>query len=405
MSNRYVITRLSFHGQEYLAYAVFDEKPRLLEITCERALQTGILGNLYIGRVKDVVPNLNAAFIEIGEGITCYYSMEDYKHPLFTRKIGKKPLCVGDELVVQVAKDAVKTKFPVVTTNLNFTGRYLVLTTEKSSVGVSAKLTKDKRQELKELFSSVLKEEREGNTSECFGIVVRTNAGTASPEELMREYQELKEEYETFRSTVIHKTPFSLLKQAKPFYLKELEGLTLSPDDEVVTDDEEVYVTLRDSGLLTELQQLRLYTDTAYPLAKLYSIENGIEEALREKVWLKSGAYLIISPTEALTLIDVNSGKNTAGKDANANFLKINKEAAAEIARQLRLRNISGICIVDFINMKGKESQDELMHTFRMELKRDRIPVQLVDITKLGLVELTRKKVKRSLAEQLNACE
>lgn len=405
MSNRYVITRLSFHGQEYLAYAVFDEKPRLLEITCERALQTGILGNLYIGRVKDVVPNLNAAFIEIGEGITCYYSMEDYKHPLFTRKIGKKPLCVGDELVVQVAKDAVKTKFPVVTTNLNFTGRYLVLTTEKSSVGVSAKLTKDKRQELKELFSSVLKEEREGNTSERFGIVVRTNAGTASSEELMREYQELKEEYETFRSTVIHKTPFSLLKQAKPFYLKELEGLTLSPDDEVVTDDEEVYVTLRDSGLLTEPQQLRLYTDTAYPLAKLYSIENGIEEALREKVWLKSGAYLIISPTEALTLIDVNSGKNTAGKDANANFLKINKEAAAEIARQLRLRNISGICIVDFINMKGKEAQDELMHTFRMELKRDRIPVQLVDITKLGLVELTRKKVKRSLAEQLNACE
>ena len=140
-------------------------------------------------------------------------------------------------------------------------------------------------------------------------------------------------------------------------------------------------------------------------VSALYGLKHELDRALNRQVWLPSGGYLVIEPTEALTVIDVNSGKNTAGKDANANFLKINKEAAAEIARQLRLRNISGICIVDFINMKGKEAQDELMHTFRMELKRDRIPVQLVDITKLGLVELTRKKVKRSLAEQLNACE
>ena len=122
---------------------------------------------------------------------------------------------------------------------------------------------------------------------------------------------------------------------------------------------------------------------------------------MNEKVWLKSGAYLVISPTEALTVIDVNSGKNTKGKNPEENFLKINKEAAVEIARQLRVRNISGICIIDFINLKDKAAKDELMRVFRKELNKDRIPTRLIDITKLGLVEVTRKKVHASLAEQL----
>ncbi len=404
MHNRYVITRLVYEAKSYLVYAVFDEKLRMLEVSCEAEAETGILGNIYIGRVKDIVPNLNAAFIDIGEGRICYYSMEDYKHPLFTHKIGKKPLCIGDELAVQVAKDAVKTKFPVVTTNLNFTGRYLVLTTERSGVGVSAKLQKDKRQALKEQFTKLLEETRSKHPdAKRFGLVVRTNAGLADPEEILREYESLQKEYQVFCETVIHKTAFSLLKSAKPFYLKELEGITFGAEDEIVTDLAKVHEVLATSGLTDTPEQLRLYTDAAYPLTKLYSIENGIREALRERVWMKSGAYLIISPTEALTVIDVNSGKNTSGKNAEANFLKINKEAAVEIARQLRLRNISGICIVDFINMKEPAAEEELMHTFRMELKKDRVPVQLIDITKLGLVELTRKKGKRSLAEQLQA--
>lgn len=402
LHNRYVITRITYGAQNYLVYAVFDEAMRMLEVSCESEEESGILGNIYIGRVKDIVPNLNAAFINIGEGRTCYYSMEDYRQPLFTHKIGKKPLCIGDELVVQVAKDAVKTKFPVVTTNLNFTGRYLALTTDRFRVGVSTKLPTDKRQELKEHFTRVLEETRSKNPdAKRFGLVVRTNAGTADIEEIMREYVALQKEYESFCETAIHKTVFSLLKSAKPFYLKELEGITLSAEDEIITDRDEVFEQITASDL-TGAGQLRRYTDESYPLTKLYSIENGIREALRERVWLKSGAYLIISPTEALTVIDVNSGKNTSGKDADANFLKINKEAAIEIARQLRLRNISGICIVDFINMKDSTAEAELMHTFRMELKKDRMPVQLVDITKLGLVELTRKKGKRSLAEQLN---
>lgn len=406
MSNRYVITYTELKSEEYLTYAVFDEKQHMLEVTCEKASGESILGNIYIGRVKDIVPNLNAAFIEIGNGITCYYSMEEYRHPIFTKKIGKKPLCMGDELVVQVKKEAVKTKFPVVTTNLNFAGKYLVLTTENTTIGISSKLPKDKKSELRNFCMELLKNDKAQAVSEKehlnqkFGIILRTNAGEAKPEDILKEYHQLKEEYLALTSTCVYKTPYSLLKREKPFYLKELEGIHFQEGDEIITDDENIFEYLKEGDKLLAAS-LRLYSDSSYPLQKLYSLESGIHEALSEKVWLKSGAYLIISPTEALTVIDVNSGKNTKGKNPRENFLKINKEAAIEIARQLRLRNISGICIVDFINMSTREATDELMHTFRMALKEDRVPTSLVDITKLGLVELTRKKVKRSLAEQL----
>lgn len=404
MSNRYIITELEFRNVKYLTYAVLDEKQRMMEVICERVNTESILGNIYIGKVKDVVLNLNAAFIEIGNGITCYYSMEDYKHPLFTKKIGKKPLCMGDELVVQVTKEAVKTKFPVVTTNLNFTGKYLVLTTENTSISVSSKLPKDKKAQLRTFGMELLKEERasanDSNLNRDFGIIFRTNACEADTEDITKEYQQLKENYFSLAATCIHKTPYSLLKREKPFYLKELEGFGFGDEDEIITDLETVFEELK-SDRKFSLVQRRFYSDASYPLAKLYSLEAGIHEALSEKVWLKSGAYLVISPTEALTVIDVNSGKNVKGKNSQENFLKINKEAAIEIARQLRVRNISGICIVDFINMDTKRATDELMHTFRMALKEDRTPTNLIDITKLGLVELTRKKGKRSLAEQL----
>ena len=146
---------------------------------------------------------------------------------------------------------------------------------------------------------------------------------------------------------------------------------------------------------------LSYYADEMLSLSALYSLKGQLTDALREKVWLKSGAYLIIQPTEALTVIDVNTGKNVARKDVQENFLRVNLEAAAEIARQLRLRNISGIIVVDFMNLTSAEAQKTLMKEFGAALKQDSVPVRLVDMTKLGLVELTRKKVKKSLPELL----
>ena len=150
---------------------------------------------------------------------------------------------------------------------------------------------------------------------------------------------------------------------------------------------------------------LRFYEDQMLALAKLYRVKEQIESALKKRVWLKSGANIVIEPTEALTVIDVNSGKNIAGKDRNLYHYKINLEAAAEIAWQLRLRNISGIILIDFIDLCDSEQNAKLLEEFRKYLKQDSIPVKLVDMTKLGLVELTRKKQKKSLAEQLGCYE
>ena len=150
-----------------------------------------------------------------------------------------------------------------------------------------------------------------------------------------------------------------------------------------------------------EAEKLHLYTDTQVSLFALYSLTHELERALHRQVWLPSGAYLVIDPTEALTVIDVNSGKNIKKKSREELVFSVNVEAAHEIARQLILRNISGICIIDFIDMKEKEHREELMHILRMDLKKDKVPATLVDITRLGLVELTRKKVQKSLKEQL----
>ena len=210
-----------------------------------------------------------------------------------------------------------------------------------------------------------------------------------------------------------------MYQKEPPVYLKEIVNLPNASVDELITDDRSIFEELcsiygfTETDLWTkgavsvpidvvqvaEKRTLRYYHDALLSLSSLYSVKSSLENALSEKVWLKSGAYLIIQPTEALTVIDVNTGKNVAKKDMQENFLKINKEAAIEIAYQLRLRNISGIIVVDFMNLDSKEAEAELLSTFRAALKVDPVPTQLIDITKLGLVEVTRKKVKKSLGE------
>lgn len=271
-----------------------------------------------------------------------------------------------------------------------------MLTGGDKKVGVSAKLDKETRKRLKELLELHKKDE--------YGVIVRTNANSASDSEILQELEGLEKDFFHLKETAIHKTCYSLLYQPPKGISKILQDLRLNTLEEIVTDDHSFYEIISSEFDKNEnfTGKIRYYEDALLPLYKLYSIESEIRNALRKKVWLKSGAYLIIEPTEALTVIDVNSGKNVTKKKSEESFLKINLEAAKEIARQLRIRNISGVCIVDFISMESKESNETLMHEFRMELKKDPVGVQLVDITKLGLVELTRKKIKKSLKEQFS---
>lgn len=378
----------------------FLENDEIVEIHCapadEESAGRHLLGNIYVGKVKNIVPNIGAAFVEIESGVNCYYDMKDTEHAVFTHKIGKKPLCIGDELVVQISKEAVKTKAPTVTGNISFTGRYAVLTHGNTRIGVSSKIPKKVREEYKERLRQF--------QNDRFGIIVRTNAKDAPFQDVLDEISRLKAEYEKIMSAAPTRVCFSCLRSAPPSYISDLKNVYMEGMEEIIVGDPELYTRIQ-AFFAAEIPEkedlLRLYDDSAFPLGKLYSTQTAIEKALREKVWLRNGGYLVIQPTEALTVIDVNSGKS-AGKGKNEEgILKINLEAAREAARQIRLRNLSGIIIIDFINLESEENVGLLLKEFRMRLAGDPIQTTLVDITPLNLVEVTRKKVHRPLYEQI----
>ena len=375
------------------------ENDEVVELHCmcsnedENAIR---LGNIYIGKVKNIVKNIGAAFIEVASGVECYYALEDNESPIFTNKIGKKPLCIGDELVVQVSKEAVKTKVPTVTSKLSFTGKYAVLTAEDTRIGVSNKLGKADRTRLLELTKSY--------TNDKFGYIIRTNAKDASDAELAKEMEHLANSYRTLADAAQTRTCFSCLKRAPKQYLTELRNIYQEGLTDIIVEEPSLYEEIKtylESEQPEDLGKLRLYTDELLPLHKLYSLDTHVANALKEKVWLKSGAYLVIQHTEALTVIDVNTGKCVSKKNDEDAYLKINIEAAKEAAKQIRLRNLSGIILVDFINLSDGEKTEELLHVFRQELQKDPIITTLVDMTKLQLVEVTRKKVRKPFFEAI----
>lgn len=394
MSQKLIITNFSYNQKEYVLNALYEEN-RLLEVSAQPKEETGILGNIYVGRVKDIVKNLNAAFIEIAPGLSCYYSLEEYHNPIFVKKIGSPRLVQGDELYVQVEREAMKTKPPKVTTNLNLSGKYLVLTTGIHTLGISKKLENETRARLKSLLEPVKPEE--------FGIIVRTESQDAPKERILEELSALTRQARTYQQKAPYQTCFSCIKRQEPEFLSNLKNLRSRELQGIITDDPGLYQQLEqylDQYQPEDRSKLSFYEDPLLSLSKCYSLEVKLKEALRERVWLKSGGYLVIEPTEALTVIDVNTGKSTSKKSVQEHYLKINREAAAEIAAQLRLRNLSGIILIDFIDMADQENRDLLMEELRQAVRKDPTPVQVVDMTKLNLVELTRKKRKKSLREQ-----
>lgn len=396
LSERIIITKAPLKegwGQEFFLAAAFDEK-RMTQIQVEAVSKSPILGNIYIGRVENIATNIQAAFVNIAKGVSCFLPLEEAKNAVFTKKNGKKDLCIGDELLVEVTREKQKNKPASVSANLNFSGKYLILTTGNHLLGISKKLHATERERLQALLKDQI--------TDTFGIVVRTAAKDASDEEILKELEMLTKQCHACLQGAMHRTAFTRLREAPPFYLQFLKNRNLTEVQKITTDIPSVHeVLLQHLQDTKEAEKLHLYTDTQVSLFALYSLTHELERALHRQVWLPSGAYLVIDPTEALTVIDVNSGKNIKKKSREELVFSVNVEAAHEIARQLILRNISGICIIDFIDMKEKEHREELMHILRMDLKKDKVPATLVDITRLGLVELTRKKVQKSLKEQL----
>lgn len=394
MNRKLVITRL----EDKIFTAVFENETivELHPVLLDEKKNNPALGNIYVGRVKNIVGNINAAFVEIANGIECYYSIADNPTPIFTKKVGKKSLCIGDEILVQISKEAVKTKAPTVSSKLNITGKYSVLTYGDQRVGVSSKLSKEEKARLHQIAEEYVTTE--------YGIIMRTNAKEVQEEILRNELEFLTEEYDNIRKVANTRICFSCLKEVPKEYLTELKNIRQEGLSEIIIEDSDIYDEVKDYLLKEQpedLDKLRLYKDTMLGLHKVYSIEKHIENALKEYVWLKSGAYLVIQPTEALTVIDVNTGKNISKKKDDEAYLRINLEAAKEAARQIRLRNLSGIILVDFINLDKAEYTQQLLNEFESYLKKDPIVTTLVDMTKLQLVEVTRKKVRKPLHELL----
>lgn len=361
--------------------------------------EKSILGNVYIGKVTNVVKNINAAFVDIGDNEVCFLPMKECVNALLVNREYDDRIFAGDEIVVQVEKEAVKTKPPSLSANISFPGVYAVLTLGKRNVGYSGKLTAQEKAKLKKFQA----EQKEIFCLEKYGYIFRTNCRELSEDfdELKKELEALTEQAENFYEKAKHRTCYSLLKKAPPAWLSAAESIYRQEYGEIVTDDREVFNVLQETEAFAKVS-VRLYEDNTLALGKLYSLETKLSEALAKNVWLKSGGYLVIEPTEALTVIDVNTGKSIGKKAAKDYFFHINMEAAAEIALQLKLRNISGIIIVDFINMDSKEQEEKLLFELKRRLDRDHVKTAVVDITPLGLVEITRQKKSRSLSEQLN---
>ena len=345
MTNRsqIVITKVQ---DKTILVSVHNDK--LYDVLVENEENTsGNVGDIFVGKVQNVVDNIHAAFVEFEKNKVGFLPLSECQG---------KTVKAGDEFVVQIKQAAVKTKQPVVTIFPDIAGR-------------------------------------------CAVVILRTSAKAASEEEIRKECTGLLKQMHELMDYSEYKTRFSCLYREASFYLKYIRSLELSNFERIVTDLQSVYEELYP----IYGDKVELYSDDSYSLDKLLGISTKLLKANEKKVWLKSGGNLVIEPTEALTVIDVNTGKAVDGRrNKETTFYKINCEAAIEAARQIRMRNLSGIILIDFIDMKEQEHVEELMQLLRMKLSEDKVKTVLVDITKLGLVEITRMKKNPPLREALS---
>lgn len=361
---------------------------------------------IYVGKVKNVLQNIQAYFVEIENKEICFLPFSEASNAYCMNRKVSGQLIQGDEILVQITKDAQKNKQASITCNITKTGTNFVFTVGNNTLGISNKLSKSVKNAIKDTLMISKLMDAQGilsfktNTDiPQFGAVIRTDAAILFEESKQKFLSEFEREMLDFIYLLeksAYKSCFQCVYKPNLSYSELLGAYEDNEYYEVITDSNEAYTALQGHS-----KPIRLYEDTKYPLSKLYSVETKVNEALKKQVWLKSGANIIIESTECLTTIDVNSAKQTKKTPAKKDILEINKEAATEAALQIRLRNISGIIIIDFINMEDYESEQELLQFMKDLVCRDKIPTKVIDITPLGLMEITRKKISKPLSEQL----
>ncbi|MFZ6848740.1 ribonuclease G [Undibacterium sp. RuRC25W] len=377
------------------------------ELHIERTLSRGLVGNIYLGKVVRVLPGMQSAFIDIGLERAAFLHIADIWDARLPDSNSATPLTPiekllydGQAVTVQVIKDPIGTKGARLSTQISIAGRMLVYLPQDSHIGISQKIENEQEREaLRNKVQSLQQPDEKG------GFIVRTMAEDASDEDLKADVDYLRRTWSTITQLAKTQPPTSLLYQDLNLAQRVLRDFVNEETDSIQVDSRENFLMLQEFAtryMPSVIPKLSHYTGER-PLFDLYGVEEEIERALGRRVDLKSGGYLIIDQTEAMTTIDVNTGSFVAGRNFDDTIFKTNLEAAHAIARQLRLRNLGGIIILDLIDMENEEHQAAVLAELNKALSRDRTKLSVSGFSALGLVEVTRKRTRESLAHIL--CE
>jgi ribonuclease E len=364
-----------------------------------------IVGNIYRGRVKNVLPGMEAAFVDIGtpKNAVLYWGDVSYDRDDVERQAGadriEHLLRPGQTIVCQVTKNPIGLKGARLTQEVSIPGRFVVLVPESATYGISRRLDDNERRRLRRILDDV--------RPEGHGLIVRTAAAGASAEDLRRDVEMLVGRWREIDERTRKLAAPALLYSEPHMAVRIIREELTDEHRSVLIDDPELFVIVRDyvSQFNPELaERVELYdlSNEALPLFERHHVHEQLHKALDRKVWLPSGGSLIIERTEALTVIDVNTGKNVGSSSLEETVFENNLEAAEEIARQLRLRDIGGIIVIDFVDMEIKANRASVLAAFKAALARDKTPTQVYEISELGLVEMTRKRVGEGLVEALS---
>lgn len=358
----------------------------LHDIALHRKVYRELVGNIYKGRVIRLLPGLQAAFVDIGMDCAAFLHASDIQ-PNFQGNISEL-LYPGKIVWVQVYKEPIGSKGPRLTTQLTLVSRYLILMPYQKHIAISQKITNPKEQE--RLLKIKL------STEEDYGYIFRTAAENVSEDKIQSDFIFLKKDWEKIKERGAQAKPGDTLYEAIPMVLRELRNWANDTVEKIIVDDE---IALQKIKIFLERyaphlsDRLEYYSDML-PLFDCYGVEKALQEVLQRNVFLKSGSHLVFDQTEAMTTIDVNTGSHQSAEDL---ILKTNLEAVEKIAEQVRLRNLGGIIIIDFIDMSDTKQKEQLLSALTLALSKDSVPTQVSELTSLGLVQMTRKRSRESL--------
>jgi ribonuclease E len=376
------------------------EGPVLVEHYVARSDQKSLVNNVYMGKVRNVLPGMEAAFVDFGEGKNGVLYAGDINYDDFEVEGKKKriemALKPGDSVLVQVVKDAMGHKGARLTNQVSLAGRYLVLSPDADVRGISRRLSDEERRRLREIVGEL--------RPKGMGVIVRTAAEGASRDDIKADIGRLLEIWQDIEGKRDKVSAPELLYQEPPLVLRVIRENFTKDFRRLMIEDEDTYERVLKylEGTEADLKsKVKLYKDEL-SLFERFHVEDQLRKALDRKVWLPSGGHIVIDRTEALTVIDVNTGRFVGRSNLEETVLQNNLEAAEEVARQLRLRDIGGIIVIDFIDMEIAKNQEQVLLRFREHLAKDKMRTQVFDVSNLGLVEMTRKNVSAGLLESFS---